>query len=154
MKIWRICKQKHQSTAFSGEGGLYVSGRWTPQGMRAVYTSESLALATLEVFVHAETDKIPLVSIRAFLAEDTAIEEVKIEHLPSDWQGMSAYSSLQAIGGSWLKAGRSPVLKVPSAIVPFEYNYILNPEHPKLQISTEPPFNFKFDQRMWQKSQP
>lgn len=154
MKLWRICKRKHQESAFSGEGGLYAAGRWTPQGIRAVYTSESLALATLEVFVHAESNKIPLVGIRATLADHSAMEEVKINDLPSHWQEDSAYPLLQPIGEDWLRSKRSPILKVPSAIVPFEYNYILNPEHPNLEITTEPSFNFKFDRRMWKRFDP
>jgi RES domain-containing protein len=149
VQVWRICKQKHQNSAFSGEGGLHVAGRWTPQGFRAVYTSESLALASLEVFVHAESNKIPLVCIRAFLQDGSEIEEIKTADLPSDWQAASAYPVLQAIGADWLKSKRTPVLKVPSAIIPVEFNYILNPEHPKLKVSTSPPLNFMFDRRMW-----
>jgi len=151
VQIWRICKEKHKNAAFSGEGGIYAAGRWTPQGIRAVYTSESLALATLEVFVHTESDKIPLVGIRAFIPDSTAVEEIKIDDLPSNWQEESAYPALQSMGEAWFQSQRTPVLKVPSAIVPFEYNYVLNPDHPKLWVSTNPPFNFKFDQRMWKK---
>ncbi|MDV2992790.1 MAG: hypothetical protein N4J56_002444 [Chroococcidiopsis sp. SAG 2025] len=154
MKIWRICKEKHKNSAFSGEGGIYTAGRWTPQGIKAVYTSESLALATLEVFVHTESNKIPLVGIRAFVADNIAVEEIKIDDLPNNWQEESTYPSLQAIGDAWLRSQRTPILKVPSAIIPFEYNYILNPDHPRLQISTDPPFNFKFDRRMWKKANP
>ena len=151
MKIWRICKEKHKKTAFSGEGGLYASGRWTPKGTLAVYTSESLALATLEVFVHTESNAIPLISIHAFLAENITVEEIKIDDLPSIWQEESAYPSLQAIGEDWLRSKRTAVLKVPSVIIPFEYNYILNPKHPELKISTDTSFDFKFDRRMWKK---
>ncbi len=154
MKIWRICKGKHKETAFSGEGGLYAAGRWTPKGSLAVYTSESLALATLEVFVHTESNAIPLISICAFLTENITVEEIKIDDLPSIWQEESAYPSLQVIGEEWLRSKRTAVLKVPSVIVPFEYNYILNPKHPDLTISTDSSLNFKFDRRMWKKVSP
>jgi len=53
-----VFAEKTQDTAFSGEGGLYAPARWTPQGFRAVYTAESLSLASLEVFVHTESNKI------------------------------------------------------------------------------------------------
>ncbi len=152
MQVWRICKEKHKNTAFSGDGGMYVAGRWTPQGFKAVYISESLALATLEVLVHAESDKIPLVGIRAFFGDIMTIEEIKIDDLPKNWQEELAYPALQAIGEAWLRSQRTSVLKVPSAIIPFEYNYILNPNHPQFQVSTDPPFNFKFDKRMWKKA--
>ena len=149
MYVWRISKRKHVTTAFSGDGGLYAEARWTPQGFRAVYTSESLALASLEVFVHTESDRIPLVGIRAFLPEDIAIEEIKVVDLPDDWQEDSAYSVLQRMGREWLLSDRTPVLKVPSSIIPVEYNYILNPTQPDLQFSLNPPREFTFDRRMW-----
>jgi len=151
MQIWRICKKKHLLSAFSGEGGLYASARWTPQGIRAVYTAQSLALASLEVFVHSDSDKIPLVAIQAFLPDDIAIKEIGANALPHDWQEQSAYPVLQQIGKQWFLTQETPVLKVPSAIVPVEYNYILNPAHPDFKISLDPPINFKLDKRMWRR---
>lgn len=152
MHVWRICKSKHSATAFSGEGGLYASGRWHPQGVKIVYTAESLALATLEIFVHLESDRLPLVAIRALLPETLAIEEVSPGQLPDNWQEMKAYPTLQQIGKDWLQSGRSPVLRVPSAIIPVEFNYLLNPAHPDFKVTLEPPQEFKLDRRMWKLS--
>ena len=149
MQVWRLCKQKHQETAFSGEGGLYASGRWHPKGFPIVYTASSLALATLEVFVHTESNQIPLVAIRAYFSDDLLIETVRTEDLPANWQEVSAYPSLQQIGRQWLQSNRTPILKVPSSIVPVEFNYLLNPHHPDLKLSLDPPMAFKFDRRMW-----
>jgi RES domain-containing protein len=128
---------------------MYTAARWTPQGICSVYTAESLALASLEVFVHTESDKIPLIAIRAFIPEEVAIEEIKIADLPSNWQSIEAYAQLQKIGKDWLLSQRTPVLKVPSAIVPIESNYILNPAHTDLKIMLDPPIQFQFDHRMW-----
>lgn len=69
MQVWRICKRRHLDGAFFGIGGLYAPASWTPQGFKVVYTAESLALASLEVFLHTESSGIPLVAIRAFLPE-------------------------------------------------------------------------------------
>ncbi len=149
MQVWRICKRKHQGSAFSGAGGLYASGRWTPQGFLVVYTAESLALASLEVFVHTESDRIPLIAIRAFLSEGIPMSEVDVSSLPENWQQPVAYPILQNIGKRWLQEKQTPVLKVPSAIIPVEFNYLLNPQHPDLQLSLDPPLQFRFDQRMW-----
>lgn len=149
MRIWRICKKKHQDSAFSGAGGLYAPARWSPQGFLVVYTSESLALASLEVFVHTESNQIPLVAIRAFLPDDIAVAEVDADSLSSSGQSKAAYLDLQNIGKQWLLSQQTPVLKVPSAIIPVEFNYLLNPQHPDLQLVLEPPMNFKFDERMW-----
>jgi RES domain-containing protein len=120
-----------------------------PQGFRVVYTAESLALASLEVFVHTQSNQIPLVAIRVNLPNDLSIEKVKVEDLPADWQQVSAYSQLQTVGKQWLLAGITPVLKVPSSIIPVEYNYLLNPVHPELKYTLEPPMEFRFDDRMW-----
>lgn len=149
MQVWRICKQKHQSSAFSGIGGLYASARWTPQGFKVVYTAESLALASLEVFVHTESDRIPLVAIRAFLPDDAAMTVVDVISLPKNWQTVAAYPVLQDIGKQWLQKQETPILKVPSSIIPVEFNYLLNPQYPDLQLSLDPPLEFKFDERMW-----
>ncbi len=149
MQVWRICKQKHKDSAFSGMGGLYTQARWTPQGFKVVYTAQSLALASLKVFVHTESDRIPLVAIRAFLPDDIAMTTVDVNTLPEDWQSVSAYPVLQKIGKQWLQKQETPVLKVPSSIIPVEFNYLLDPQHPNLQINLEPPLEFKFDARMW-----
>ena len=114
-----------------------------------IYTAESLALARLEVFVHTESDLFPLVAFRAFLPDDTDIEAVNINKLPANWQEDSANPALQKIGKDWLLSKRTPVLKVPSSIIPVEFDYILNPQHPDLKITLAPPMEFKFEQRMW-----
>ena len=149
MFVWRICAKKYQSSAFSGEGGLYVSGRWHRQGYKIVYTAESLALASLEIFVHLESDRVPLVATKAWLPEELEVEEVKPNQLPENWQETSAYPRLQKIGQDWLSKCRTPILRVPSSIVPVEYNYLLNPQHPELKVELEPAIKFKFDSRMW-----
>ncbi len=149
MFVWRICAQKYQSSAFSGIGGLYVSGRWHPQGHKIVYTADSLALASLEIFVHLESDLVPLVAIKAWLSDELEIEEIEQSLLPDHWQETSAYPILQKIGQDWLTFCRTPILKVPSSIVPVEYNYLLNPQHPELKIALELPTSFRFDRRMW-----
>ena len=98
MQVWRICKRKHLDSAFSGIGGLYAQARWTPQGFKVAYTTESLALASLEVFVHTESDCIPLVAIRAFLPDNIAMTVIDVDSLPENWQSIEAYSVLQNIG--------------------------------------------------------
>jgi RES domain-containing protein len=159
VRICRITARKHIETVFSGVGGLYASGRWHPQGYKISYTSESLALASLEVFVHSETTDIPLACVIASIPDNTPILEVT-DFLPANWQQVSAYPVLQEIGLKWLKALEYPVLKVPSAIIPVEYNYLINPEHPDLQLQTEQVLEFQFvgvaspleNRRMWKQN--
>ena len=130
-------------------GGMYAPGRWHPQGHKIVYTAESLALASLEIFVHLESDRVPLVAIKAHLPEESEIEEVEAQKLPENWQETAAYPILQERGREWLTELRTPILKVPSSVVPVEFNYLLNPQHPELKMLLEAPMKFKFDRRMW-----
>jgi RES domain-containing protein len=152
MHVWRICAAKYQDSAFSGIGGLYVPGRWHTQGHKIVYTAESLTLASLEIFVHLESDRVPLVAIKANIPDGLEMEEIKIENMPILWQDPDSYSKLQKIGQSWLTSRRTPILKVPSAIVPVESNYLFNPAHPQFKVDLKPPIRFRFDQRMWKSS--
>lgn len=137
MFVWRICALKYQDSAFSGIGGLYAPGRWHPQGHKIVYAAENLALASLEVFVHLESDRAKLVAIKVNIPDEMDIEEINRESLGSNWQDPRSYSKLQQIGQDWLISRRTPILKVPSAIVPVENNYLFNPEHPDFKINPE-----------------
>ena len=149
MFVWRICAVKYRDTAFSGIGGLYVSGRWHERGHKIVYTAENLSLASLEVFVHLESNFVKLVAIKAKIPQKLKIEELTLDSLPSDWQEPRCYPKLQRIGKDWLLSRRTPILKVPSAIVPVEFNYLFNPEHPDFELITKVAIEFKFDRRMW-----
>ena len=149
LSVWRICAARYKDTAFSGIGGLYVPGRWHTQGHKIVYTAQNLSLASLEVFVHLESDRLKLVAIEAKIPEKLKIEETKISALPDNWQDTKQYPLLQQLGRDWLLSQRTPILRVPSAIVPVEYNYLINPEHPDFQLQIDKPIDFKFDRRMW-----
>jgi RES domain-containing protein len=96
-----------------------------------------------------ESDRLPLVAIKVYLPTNLKVEEVKLQDLPPNWQDVASYSLLQKIGQDWLSSRRTPILKVPSAIVPVENNCLFNPEHPQFEVEIEPPIKFQFDQRMW-----
>jgi RES domain-containing protein len=149
VEVWRICAVRYQESAFSGIGGLYVPGRWHQQGHKIVYTAENLSLASLEVFVHLESERVKLVAMKANISGELEIEEISVESLPTNWQDPVLYPKLQKIGRDWLISRRTPILKVPSAIVPVECNYLFNPEHPDLNYEIESIIKFKFDRRMW-----
>ena len=61
---------------------------------------------------------------------DTIVKTIRTEDLPKKWRSFEAYSKLQAIGSNWYNSKETLMLKVPSAIIPCEYNYIINTEHP------------------------
>ncbi|MGH2416336.1 MAG: RES family NAD+ phosphorylase, partial [Microcystaceae cyanobacterium] len=92
MRVWRLSKRKYAQKAFSGEGTQKVDGRWTPRGVKAVYTSSSLALAALELLVHLEREDIitGFVAIAADIPDDLPVEVVSPIQLPDNWRNTPA----------------------------------------------------------------
>ena len=150
MRVWRLSRAEHASTGFSGEGTRLVGSRWTARGLPSVYTSQSIALAVLETLVHMEVKHLSsYVVIPADIPDKLPIEVVKVSDLPRGWKRTPAPMSLQRIGMQWLRSQRSVALQVPSAIVPDEFNYVLNPIHPDFErIKIGKPNAFRFDSRL------
>lgn len=154
MNLWRICRSKHEATAFSGLGAEKSGGRWNPKGQRVVYASENLSLAALELFVHVAPGIIPsdLVWVRGTLPDSVAVERIRIDDLPKNWRDYPSPPELQAIGAEWILRLTSVILVVPSAINPLETNLLVNPAHPnmkRLKVDAGQPF--RFDPRMFGK---
>ena len=127
MVLWRI--SNHVSLA--GDGGMRVSGRWHTRGRRVVYCGESPAAALLEVLVHFEIDIRDLPTryrlLKLHAPDDLVVEDVASADLPTDW--LERADLTRATGDRWLQAGRSALLRVPSAVVPETFNVLLNPGH-------------------------
>jgi len=150
--VWRISKKKYAATAFSGEGAKLVGGRWNSQGNSIVYTSATLSLAALETFIHMEIEDAGnmLVSISAEIPDNIEFETVQESELLPDWRTTPAPSVLASIGDNWFTSKLTAVLIVPSAIIPRENNYLLNPFHPDFsKIIIYPEESFVIDKRLW-----
>ena len=128
MVLWRI--SNHLS--LTGDGALRASGRWHTRGKRIVYCAQTPAAALLETLVHFEIEvrdlpvRYRLLRIEA--PENAAVEHVPLDQLPIDWVARSDVT--RAIGDEWLSKNRSPLLLVPSAVVPETLNVLLNPIQP------------------------
>ncbi|HZD50547.1 MAG TPA: RES family NAD+ phosphorylase [Silvibacterium sp.] len=156
MRVWRLCKARYAAAAFSGEGARLYSGRWNPVGVSMVYTSTSLALASLECFVHLDPSVAPddLVSVTATIPEDVAMEGIEVADLPGDWR-VTDNPTLQRLGSDWIAAQKSVALEVPSVVVDGDWNVLLNPAHPDFgKIVMDAPKPWSFDQRMFKASGP
>ena len=132
MIVYRIARNIH-SDDLSGTGSALYGGRWNPVGTRLLYTSGSISLAYLEYLAHnihiLNTKPVALVKIE--IPDDSPTSAVKFNNLPKDWDEKTyTPQSTQKIGHSFLEKGKYHVLKVPSAIVPDEVNYLLDPSHP------------------------
>jgi len=134
MLVYRIEREKYLQTTLSGIGASLAKGyRWNSIHTKLVYTAESRALATLEVSVHLDLSE-DLPSDRYFveinIPDEITILEVNIEDLPPDWDSKPPTITTQTIGDDFVTQSECAVLKVPSSIVPQEFNYLINPNHP------------------------
>lgn len=150
--IWRIEKAKYASAAPTGEGARLTGGRWTSPGSPAIYCAAHLSLAILEVLVHAPHPSQRLVArvrMRIRVHRDL-VDQVADEQVPADFSPRTPHDVTRSIGDPWIARGRRPVLSVPSAIVPTERNYILNPKHPDFgRLSWEDREHIALDDRLW-----
>lgn len=145
MRTWRITAAQHDS--LDGEGARRYGSRWTPKGVAVVYVSATLSLAVLERFVHTDPDLEPLNLVAVPVDADAGltIESLDAADLPADWRTYPAPESLARLGANWVSAARTALLAVPSAVIPHERNYLLNPGHPefgRLVIGPAEPFAF------------
>ncbi len=147
---WRIVKTKFSGQAFDGEGARLYGGRWNSPGVRMVYTSESLALAALEILAHLGRRSVLASYSRCAVHFDGAlVTSLDRSLLPADWRAYPAPVELQFIGNRWVADGASAVLEVPSALIETESNYLINPQHPDFgSLSINPPEPFDFDPRL------
>ena len=129
--IWRLTHAEFEETAFSGRGARRYGGRFNRRGTPVVYTSESLALALLETLTGLQRYEqlSSYVFIRAAVPHE-CIEELGAEDLPAGWRSHPPSESSQDVGDGWVEDTSSVALRVPSVVVPYSNNYILNPQHP------------------------
>jgi len=145
---------KRRYPPFSGEGGLYVAGRWHERGVRIVYTAGTKALSILEFLAHLTPGSTPAAATWWWLDLDesqTPVERVEVADLPSRWSGVRHLKATRAIGTRWVREERTPVLRVPSVHVPGEWNYLLNPLHAdaaSLLATAGGPEDFAIDKRI------
>jgi RES domain-containing protein len=156
-EVWRIVRRRHAATAFSGTGTRRTGARWNHPGTTMVYTAASASLALLEVLVGLDPEDAPseFALFRATIADDVSVEVLPAGALPRDWRAYPGPEALQDVGDAWVRQGGSCVLSVPSAVVPHERNYLLNPSHPDFpRIAIAPPESFAFDPRLWKTGSP
>jgi len=155
MRVWRISKTRYIGDR-AGTGARLAGGRWSSKGVSVLYFAATRSLASLEIFVHLEPEDLPepLSAISVDLPDEifTGRAARTAGGLPPNWRRYPAPSALQAIGDAWVKAATSAVLELPSAIIPGESNYLLNPSHPDFEkLTWNEPERFEFDPRMWKK---
>lgn len=153
MRLYRIEREKHLDDTLRGTGAAMSEGfRWNSLYTYMVYSSESRALAMLEISVHLDLSE-DLPADRYFveieIPDDMEILELPIAMLPDNWDAKPPVGETRFIGDDFVAQGQGAVLKVPSAIVRQEFNYLINPHHPDTKrirvISAE---RLVFDERL------
>ncbi|RAK21747.1 RES domain-containing protein [Flavobacterium aquaticum] len=128
MIVYRVANLKYKDATLTGIGAEKVGGRWNQVGTRAVYCSENISLALLEYYIHSEN--------KAFLPKKILVAKIEfpdeflvktLEMLPERWNQYPYSSKTTEIFSNLAKSNDFFALKVPSTIVPLEYNIILNP---------------------------
>ncbi len=153
MIVYRLCKKAYAND-ISGRGAEISGGRWNIKGTAMVYTTASRALCMVEIMVHIPAGIIPkdfcLTSIS--IPDNAHIIPVDLKDLPDNWNRNPIPASTPKIGNAFIAAQEALVLKVPSAIIKDEWNYLVNPLHQDFKevkiIATEP---FSFDARLFKK---
>jgi RES domain-containing protein len=131
MLAYRIILKQYSTQLFA----TGLAGRWNGGGRKVVYCAESLALAFLENMVRRQgvgfNDEFKTMILE--IPDDLKIQTIKSEGLPKGWREFTDYSKCQPIGNKWYDAGILPLLKVPSAVLPESFNYVINSLHPEFK---------------------
>ena len=147
---WRITKRSRSHDAFTGDGAKKYGGRWNSPGTPCIYTAQSQALAALDFLVHTESPellaKYVLIAVEI---DEQFISEISRSLLPRNWQADPSHPKLRHVGDQWVNDASTAVLRVPSALVPNEHNFLLNPLHPDFKnLRIGKPISFRFDSRL------
>lgn len=152
MIVFRLSRNLYAED-LSGKGAELFGGRWNSIGTPVIYSAASRALAMAEVAVHLHYQKIPtdMVMVELYLPEDS-IMSLPFKELNNYWEMFPYSIHTQQIGDEFIKENRFLVLKVPSAVVKGDFNFLINPRHLEIQkakvINISP---FRFDTRIFEK---
>ena len=146
MKVFRLTKAKYAET-LSGVGAAKFGNRWNSKGVEMIYTAGCRALAVTEILVHLPTGLIPqdMMMLQIDIPDDLNIQVLDTKTLPPDWNVFPPRVVTQQLGDAFVFENRFAVLKVPSAVVQGDFNYLLNPNHPdfkRIKIISQEPFGF------------
>lgn len=133
MRVFRLSRKKCAKD-LSGKGAEKFGNRWNSKGVEMLYTAESRALAMAEVLVHLSLSTLPddYRMIEIEIPDSITVEKLSFDGLGENWNSNPLDSQTQALGDVFIQSKENGVLKVPSAVVNGDFNYLLNPNHPDI----------------------
>lgn len=152
MRVFRLSRKKY-SQNLSGFGAAKSGNRWNSKGIEVIYCAESRALAMAEVAVHLTIATLPsdYVMMEIDIPDFIKTFSVNVNDLPDDWNSFPHSVNTQLIGDEIIKSKNFCVLKVPSAVVKGDHNYLINPYHSDFKkIKIEKVYDFPFDKRLFE----
>jgi RES domain-containing protein len=147
---FRIAQAAYADTLWSGIGARDFGGRWNSRGVAVVYTAQSRSLAAMEQLVHLVKPRVLQGYVLAtIIFDESMMQRITVPELPDGWNDPVAPSVLKRIGDVWVAEREHVALAVPSAIMPGEWNYLLNPAHRNFKkLVKTPPQQFVYDRRL------
>lgn len=147
MELFRITKAEFAQKLFAPG----FAGRWNRSGEEVIYAASSRSLACLENLVHRKST-IGTSSFRTmviYVPDHAAIQQINLKDLPDKWNELPFSEACEGLGSDWYRSHKSSVLKVPSAVIPDEFNYVLNSRHQDFnQVKIVDILPFYFDKRL------
>ena len=149
--LYRLVRRKYSRPAdlLAGQGAALVGGRWNEKGTRLIYATSHVSLALVEALVPAQTLPKDMMLVEVELPSTVVAGRWLESGLPADWSTYPAPAATQKRGTAWANAGRELAVWVPSAVVPAEWNCLIDPAHPHIRlVNARVVGPFRFDPRL------
>ena len=151
MEVFRLVRKKYP-VELSGKGAAISGARWNSKGTEIIYCAQNRALAMAEVLVHLGFATLPsdFVMLTISIPKEVVIAVLNQKKLNIDWNVFPTTFETPLLGDDFIKRNEACVLKVPSAVVKGDFNYLINPSHSdfsKIKITEQ--VDFPFDKRIF-----
>jgi RES domain-containing protein len=151
MEVFRLVRKKYP-ISLSGKGASITGARWNSKGTEIIYCAQSRALAMAEVLVHLSLATLPndFTMVTINIPDTILIEILNSRILKKDWAVFPCTFETPLVGDDFIRRNESCVLKVPSAVVKGDFNYLINPYHQDFdKIAIIEQNDFPFDRRIF-----
>jgi len=128
MIVYRISNSVY-SNDISGTGAKRMGARWNSAGVPVLYTSQFISLSVLEMLVNTNFKDyaIALDLMYISIPDQQPVPAIDAANLKQNWKDDFEYTRF--MGDEFIRQNKSLLLRVPSAVIQEEFNYLANPLH-------------------------